>query len=118
CSTCPNTINEMLCMSHRQLLRLFPVWPKNKDARFINIRAQGAFLVSSTLKGGVVKFARIISEKGRNCTLVNPWPGKAVDVYRDSKKVETLKGDRFVMKTEVGGVYMLGPEGSAEPKMD
>ena len=32
-----------------------------------------------------------------NCTLVNPRPGKAVGFYRDGKKVETLKGKRFVV---------------------
>jgi len=115
CSTCPNTINEMICMSHRQVLRLFPVWPKNKDARFWNLRAEGALLVSSALKGGAVQYVKIHSEKGRDCTMVNPWPGKAVDVYRDGKKVETLKGERVVMKTAAGGTVVLGPEGAGCP---
>lgn len=112
CSTVPNTINEMLCMSHRQVLRVFPVWPKNKDARFWNIRAEGAFLVSSALKGGEVKFVKILSEKGRDCTMVNPWPGKAADVYQNGKKIESLKGDRFVVKTTAGASIVLSPEGT------
>ena len=115
CSTCPNTINEMICMSHRQVLRLFPVWPKDKDARFWNLRAEGAFLVSSALKGGTVRFVKIHSEQGRDCTVVNPWPGKAVDVYRDGKKTATLKGDRFVMKTATGATMVLGPAGAGLP---
>jgi hypothetical protein len=115
CSTVPNTINEMICMSHRQVLRLFPVWPKDKDARFWNLRAEGAFLVSSALKGGVVQYVKIHSEKGRDCTLLNPWSGKSVDVYRDGKKVETLKGERVVLKTQAGVVVMLGPEGTGCP---
>ena len=115
CSTCPNTINEMLCMSHRQVLRVFPVWPKNRDARFWNLRAEGAFLVSSAMKGGTVQYVNIHSEKGRDCTVVNPWPGKQVDVYCDGKKVETLKGDRFVMKTKPGQTVVLGPQGAGAP---
>jgi hypothetical protein len=115
CSIVPNTINEMLCMSHGHVLRLFPVWPKDKDARFQNLRAWGAFLVSSELKGGEVKFVKIHSEKGRDCTLVNPWPAKVVDVYRNGKKVETLKGDRITLKTEAGATTLLGPEGAAPP---
>ncbi|MEI6655306.1 MAG: hypothetical protein WCP45_11090 [Verrucomicrobiota bacterium] len=113
CSTVPETINEMLCMSHRQVLRVFSVWPKSKDARFLNLRAEGAFLVSSSLKGGAVEYVRITSEKGRDCTLVNPWQGKAVDVYRAGKKLESLKGERVVIKTEPNTTLMLVPEGAA-----
>jgi hypothetical protein len=111
CSTCPNTINEMICMSHRQVLRLFPVWPKARDARFWNLRAEGAFLVSSQLKGGEVQFVKIHSEKGRDCTIVNPWPGKKILVFRDGKMVDTLKGERVVMKTVAGETVVLGPKG-------
>ena len=114
-STLPGTIHEMLCMSHGQVLRVFPVWPQAKDARFLNLRAEGAFLVSSTLKGGEVKFVRILSEKGRPCTLVNPWPGKAVEVWRDGKKMETLKGERIVLKTEIGATVVLVSEGGHLP---
>jgi hypothetical protein len=110
-STLPNTLNEMLCMSHRQVLRVFRVWPKDHDARFWNLRAEGAFLVSSQLKDGQVTFLRIYSEKGRDCTVENPWPGKTVIVYRADRKVESLSGDRFVMKTEAGVTVELRPEG-------
>jgi len=114
-STLPNSINEMLCMSHRQVLRVFRVWPKNKDARFWNLRAEGAFLVSSALKGGQVQYVKIFSEKGRDCTIVNPWPGKATVVYRDGKQVESLSGDRFTLKTKAGDTLVLGPEGTGYP---
>ncbi|MEI6809819.1 MAG: hypothetical protein WCN95_13955, partial [bacterium] len=114
-STVPNTINEMLCMGHHDVLRVFPVWPKDKDARFLNLRVWGAFLVSSELKGGVVKYVKIHSEKGRPCNLVNPWPGKAIDVYRDGKKVDTLKGERVVLKTEAGVTLVLGQKGAGVP---
>ncbi|MEI8372755.1 MAG: hypothetical protein WCJ35_07965 [Planctomycetota bacterium] len=112
CSIVPNAINEMLCMGHGHVLRVFPVWPKNKDASFRSIRAWGAFLVSSSLKDGVVQYVKITSEKGRPCTLVNPWPGKSMDVYRDGKKVEKLKGERVVLKTEAGATVVLVPEGA------
>ena len=115
CSTVPNTLDEMLCMSHGQVLRLFPVWPKDKDARFRTLRAEGAFLVSSALKGGNVQYVKITSERGRDCTLVNPWPGKGIDVYRDGKLVETRKGERVVLKTEAGATIVLGPEGAGCP---
>jgi hypothetical protein len=71
-STVPNTINEMLCMSHvpvgdpdraESVIRVFPVWPKDRDARFHNIRCWGAFLVSSELKNGSVIRVEIASER-------------------------------------------------------
>lgn len=112
CSIVPNTINEMLCMGHGHVLRVFPVWPRNKDARFMNLRTWGAFLVSSELRGGEVRYVKLQSEQGRDCTLVNPWPGQAVDVWLNGKKTETLKGDRIVIKTEKGSTVGLQPEGS------
>jgi alpha-L-fucosidase 2 len=113
-STVPNTINEMLCMSHvsggtnpgAHLLRVFSVWPKDKDAKFANIRAWGAFLVSGELKSGEVQYVKITSERGKDCTMVNPWPGRKVVLSRE-KKVETLSGDRFTFKTKAGEMVQL-----------
>ena len=117
-STVPETINEMLCMSHRQVLRVFPVWPRTKDARFLNLRAEGAFLVSSALKGGVVQSVKITSERGRDCTLVNPWPGKALNVYQNGSKLATLQGERVVMKTQPGATLILRQEGAPAPSAE
>ena len=118
CSIVPNAINEMLCTGFGHVLRVFPVWPKTKDARFLNIRTWDAFLVSSSLKGGTVQSVKIYSEKGRPCTLVNPWPGKAIDVYRDGKKRETLKGERIALKTETATTLVLVAEGAAAPGLE
>ncbi len=107
CSTVHNTLNEMLCMSAGNVVRLFPVWPKDKNAEFSNIRAWGAFLVSARLKDGVVGDVRIVSERGRDCLLVNPWPGRSVAVVRNGRKAETLAGDRLLLKTKVGEVISI-----------
>jgi hypothetical protein len=106
-STVPNTINEMLCMGHKGVLRIFPVWPKDKDASFTNIRCWGAFLVSSELKDGVINTVKIVSEKGRDCTIVNPWPGMKVSLYLDGKLIKTLAGKRFSFETAAGKSYQL-----------
>jgi hypothetical protein len=92
-------VNEMLMQSHEGAIRLFPVWPKELDARFGDLRAVGAFLVSAELKGGKLSDARIRSEKGRDCTVVNPWPGRAVALTRDGQPAETVTGDRFTFTT-------------------
>lgn len=120
-STTPNTIDEMLCMSHvpagtapgTQVLRLFPVWPRDRDARFTSLRAWGAFLVSSELKGGEVRFVLIESKRGRDCTVVNPWPSAKVKVQREGNlepEPEVVEGERFTLETAVGEKLMLTRE--------
>jgi len=109
CSIVPNTLNMMLCMGHQNVLRVFPVWPKNKDARFKDLRVWGAFLVSSELKDGKVQYVRIKSERGRPCTIQNPWPGMKVAVMHDDGRSRILSGDRFTLKTTAGQTFKLMP---------
>ncbi len=107
CSTVPNTINEMLCMGHGHVVRVFPVWPRNRDAGFRDIRTWGAFLVSSSLRDGRVESVRLRSERGRPCTLVNPWPGEEVRLSRNGKQAERLQGERISFRTSVGEEIVL-----------
>ena len=114
-STVPNTINEMLCMSHvpagtapgEYLLRVFPVWPKDHDAKFVNLRAGGAFLVSSELKDGEVTYVSIKSEKGKDCQIVSPWPDQKVQLFRNGQPEEILSGARFLFKTQPDKMVVL-----------
>ncbi|MEI6218768.1 MAG: trehalose hydrolase, partial [bacterium] len=80
----------------------FPCWPKDRPARFEGIRAYGAFLISAELAGGVIRSARIASEKGCPCTILNPWPGEAAQVVRNGVKREVVSGDQFTMVTAPG----------------
>jgi hypothetical protein len=105
------TINMMLCMGHQDVLRVFQAWPKEMDAAFENLRAEGAFLVSSHLRGGVVEYLRIVSERGRKCTIENPWPGRQVTVIRGDGKTETVTGARFTLETKVDERLRLIPHG-------
>ena len=79
-STVPNTINEMLCMGHQGIVRLFPGWPRSLDASFHQIRVEGAFLVSASIKDGVVGDVTVVSEKGRPFALLNPWNGECINL--------------------------------------
>jgi len=110
-ATIPNTVNMMLCSVHQDVMRLFPAWPKTVDARFANLRQFGAFLVASALKGGEVQYVTLHSEKGRPCTMVNPWTGRSVALRRNGKSAETLSGERFTMETAVGETLSLTPAG-------
>ena len=107
--TVANALDELLCMSVGNTIRLFQGWPRTEDASFTNIRAWGAFLVSSALKNGMVTSVKINSEKGRNCTIQNPWPNQTITVYRNNKKAETVSGSRITLKTSVGEQIELKP---------
>lgn len=98
----PLTVNEMLLQSYEQVIRVFPNWNKDKDASFDQLRAYGAFLISSRLEKGLIVFVNIQSEAGRNCVMDNPWPGKAVQLFRNGKKAEVLKGGSFNFTTRAG----------------
>jgi len=110
CSIVPNTLNEMLCMGHQGVLRVFPVWPRDREARFANLRTDGAFLVGSELKGGQVRYVRLMSERGRPCTMVNPWPERAVKLDRKDGPGERLEGSRLRFDTSPGETMSLTPE--------
>ncbi|MDR1540034.1 MAG: hypothetical protein LBU32_18950 [Clostridiales bacterium] len=111
CSAVPNTINEMLLQSHQGHIRLFPAWDKTKDASFANLRAQGAFLISASIKGAEVADVTLISEKGRKCRFLSPWQ-EGLSVLRDGKlmpvtSISTASGEHFVFSTKPGAAYSI-----------
>jgi hypothetical protein len=110
-STVPNTVNEMLCMGHQDVVRLFPVWNRNNDASFHQIRVEGAFLVSSSLKNGEVTELSIYSEQGRPLCLLNPWKGRNVTVSELTGGKQTGKyeyfGERINMPTKPNTRYVF-----------
>jgi alpha-L-fucosidase 2 len=100
-SAVPSTINEMLMQSYEGLLRIFPNWNHQKDASFYQLRAYGAFLVSSRLRNGAIESVHLVSEKGSTCKIQNPWPGKQVQLTRNGKKSELLSGEILNFITEI-----------------
>jgi len=108
-STIPNTINEMLCMGHGGVLRVFPVWPNERDACFHNLRTYGAFLVSSELNNGQVSYVKIISEKGKTCRFMNPWHGIEIHLMSNMSKVRKMEGAMLEIETKQGEEILLKP---------
>jgi hypothetical protein len=80
-SGCIEAINSMLLQSNEDVLKLFPAWFTDKPASFKRLRTRGAFLVSSSISNGMVEYVDIYSEKGKACSLKNPWPEKEVCVF-------------------------------------
>ena len=105
----PVCINEMLMQSYEGLIRVFPNWLPGKDVKFKTLRAYGAFLVSSEKKNNVVSYVEIISEKGRECNLLNPWESGKVKITTDDKSVIPfeVKDNRIIFKTDAGKKYLI-----------
>ncbi|PSL45572.1 hypothetical protein CLV51_104278 [Chitinophaga niastensis] len=105
--TIANALDEMLCMSAGNVIRLFSGFPKDKSAGFKNIRAWGAFLVSARLTNGVVADVKILSEQGMLCTIINPWPDKKVLLIRNGEKAEIFDGNSISFKTAINETIAL-----------
>lgn len=98
-------IHSMLLQSHEGFLRLFPCW-HHPQAKFVTLRATGAFLVSAEKKDGVCQPITVLSEKGRPCNILNPWPGKILTVNGVD-----LPGDQVcTFPTEPGKTYTIAPK--------
>jgi hypothetical protein len=102
-------VNEMLVQGLNGILRLFPAWPSDVDASFTNLRTEGGFLVSATLKQQKVDNIRIESTAGGKLTFLNIFDtkpvvtvnGTPVESYvadNDIYSIETKAGDKIEIR--------------------
>ena len=106
-TTVPATVNEMLMQSHEGVIRLFPCWDKNMSASFENLRADGAFLVSSGLENKKISSLKIKSLRGRMCT-VECAGIKRVIRESDKKEISVRRdGNTVSFETQADEVYVL-----------
>lgn len=110
-STVPSTVNSMFMQSHEDYIRIFPVWNKSTEASFENLRADGAFLVSGSVKDGKISPVTVVSEKGRTLRVLCPWTG-GMKVTCNGKDlacdVEHVKdGDVYTLATVADSAYVL-----------
>ena len=105
-------LNSCMLQSQEGFLRLFPAWPK-QEAKFVRLRAIGAFLVSAKLAKGEVADIEIFSEKGKECTVLNPWPGKSLSILdSNGKQVDhSTSGDKIIFPTKSGESYIMKNSG-------
>ena len=82
-------------------IHVFPAWPKEWDAEF-RLGARGAFIVTASMKKGAVVSVTLESQAGAECRIHNPWGEAAVDLYRDGRKSETLRGAMLRFPTRAG----------------
>lgn len=81
----PAVLAEGLMQSWRGFIEVFPCWSSKAPTRFRDLRAQGAFLVSSARRAdGVITGLRIRCEAGGKLRLKLPWP--AVVDHRERRR--------------------------------
>ena len=87
-------VTELLMQSVGNIIRVFPSWPRERNARFSSLRAQGGFSVSAEQRGGKVVMLRIGSPVGGTLRVLSPWKTISLNGKRlnpDSRGVVTLE---------------------------
>tara|TARA_R110001583_G_scaffold27396_3_gene97988 strand:- start:623 stop:1240 length:618 start_codon:yes stop_codon:yes gene_type:complete len=100
-------LQEMLIQSHTGTVRLFPAIPTDwKNVGFSKLRTEGAFLISTQKQDGKLKWVKIVSEKGGEVRLMNPFSNKEFSIKDevdsqwdgDILKIETQPGQEIWLK--------------------
>ncbi|RSM89668.1 hypothetical protein DMH04_06770 [Kibdelosporangium aridum] len=103
------TVNSMFLQTYQGVTRVFPSWPDQRDAKFVRLRAKGAFVVSSSQQSGNVCHVDVVSEKSNRFTLHNPWSGtdpvKVIDSATGRPVAFTNTGGNISFATTAGRVY-------------
>jgi len=103
-------LNECMLQSYTGAIRLFPNTHNLGPARFANLRAAGAFLVSASYDGKSVSGVSLLSEKGKTVRLANPWQAAQVRVtrIRDGRSIAVRsEGGAVIFPTDAGETYRL-----------
>ena len=102
-------INEMLLQSYNGIIRVFPAIPKDWDCRIADFRAVGAFLVSSEISAGEVKYIMVKSLTKGECKVANPWKEESVQVrdITENRILMVAHEDIFSFLTLKDHVYVV-----------
>jgi len=103
-----NAIQEMLIHTVRGVLQVFPAVPRAwKNISFKNMRAEGAFLVSATMKDGKIEGIEIFSERGGRIKLRNNIAEEVIILQRGQEEtrtrselllIDTVQGKQTIVK--------------------
>jgi len=105
----PAVLNECMLQSYTGTIRLFPNTRNLGRARFRNLRAVGAFLVSAAWDGkSVISPVTLFSEKGATARIADPWGGIRVWRSRDKRRIRVKSEPGAIeFSTETGEWYRL-----------
>jgi hypothetical protein len=108
----PAVLNECMLQSYTGVIRLFPNAENLGPARFENLRAAGAFLVSASHDGKSIVRFNILSERGKTLRFTAPWDGRDVKITRMSDRkpiAHILDRNGINANTDVGETYSIVP---------
>ncbi len=108
----PAVLNECMLQSYAGVIRLFPNTRWLGPARFRDLRAAGAFLVSASWDGKSVAEVTVKSERGSRALLANPWMPRAAAVRMAAGGAAAPSTERegiLEFATEPGAVYRIAP---------
>ena len=114
------TLNEALVQSvsaepgQPEVIRVFPAWPETWDAAF-RLLIRGGFLVSASMRAGLVEFVEIESRVGEPCRMRNPWD-KPCRVQQADGPTLHLVDEILHFETKPGARYLVLPEGAEIPE--
>ncbi len=97
-------VDELLMQSVGDIIRVFPCWPDDMDARFSRLRAQGGFLVTAEQKDGEVVRLEVTSTVGGTLRLLSPWEG----ITASGKVITRDERGIVAIETEAGEVITFG----------
>jgi hypothetical protein len=103
-------MQEMMLQSWAGYIELWPAWPSKVGCRFTTLRAEDAFLVTSTITDQHEITELVIqSEMGARCRVLTPWEAGFTVTDADGNAVTTSdEGDGvFAFDTVEGGTYTL-----------
>jgi alpha-L-fucosidase 2 len=106
----PAVLNECMMQSYTGTIRLFPNTMNLGPARFRNLRAAGAFLVSASFDGKGISHVSLLSEKGKTARLANPWKGASVRItrQRDGRSIPVREENGILLfATDAGESYSV-----------
>jgi hypothetical protein len=110
---------EMLLQSWGGKIRIFPSIPSFwHNAYFHGLRAEGAFLVTSKLEDGKVKYIKILSESDGICNIVNPFHQAAIITNLSKLKKSKLSGPILSFHAKRNENYLLTPENAKLTKKE
>ncbi len=91
------------------IIRLFPAWPDEWDARF-TLRARGGFVVTAERRNGRTESVELRSEAGGTCRLQNPWGSARVTLHRNGQPWRRLQGPVLTFETARQDLIALAPQ--------
>ncbi len=109
-----DALQQALCQSiapgpgAEPVIRIFPAWPRDWDARF-KLLCKGGFLVSASIEKTCISEVSIESQLGGTCRIRNPWfPGKAA-MTRNGQALAACAESLLIVETQQGDHLDLCP---------